>query len=84
MTSKEPATGTSSPPTSLVRSGDNAALRQLLEAGRAVRVVIKRSTRDDELYVVRLAPEGAPGLGAREAVIVLLEADDGFFKPPSE
>jgi hypothetical protein len=58
-------------------------LRQLLDAGRAVRVVVKRSTRDDELYIVRPASDGAPGLGTREAVIVLLEPDDGFFKPAS-
>ena len=84
VTLKEPATGASSPPASLVRSSDDAALQQLLDAGRAVRVVVKRSTRDDELYIVRPAPDGAPGLGTREAVIVLLEPDDGFFKPPSE
>jgi hypothetical protein len=82
VTSKEPAS-VSSPPTSLIRSSDDAALRQLLDAGRAVRVVVKRSSRDDELYIVRPASDSAPGLGSREAVIVLLEPDDGFFKPTS-
>jgi hypothetical protein len=82
VTSREPAS-VSSPPPSLIRSSEDAALRQLLDAGRAVRVVVKRSTRDDELYIVRPASDGAPGLGTREAVIVLLEPDDGFFKPAS-
>jgi hypothetical protein len=77
-------TGISSPPISQARSSDDAVLRQLVSEGRAVRVVIKRSTRDDDLYIVRPAPDGAPGLGMREAVIVLLEPDDGFFKPSSE
>lgn len=69
-------------PTPILRSTTpDAVLRQLLESGRAVRVVVKRSARDDGLYVVRRA-EGAPaGLGTREAVIVLLEPDDGFFGP---
>jgi hypothetical protein len=84
VTSKEPVTGISSPPISQARSSDDAVLRQLVSEGRAVRVVIKRSTRDDDLYIVRPAPDGAPGLGMREAVIVLLEPDDGFFKPSSE
>lgn len=81
VTVKEPTAGFSSPPTSMVRSSEDPALRHLLESGRAVRVVVKRSTRDDELYVVRRAQDGAPPLGTREAVIVLLEPDDGFFKP---
>lgn len=57
----------------------NAALAQLLESGRAVKVVVKRSTRDQGLYVVRRAEHQTTALGAREAVIVLLEPDDGFF-----
>jgi hypothetical protein len=72
-------TNASSAPTSLARSGPDAALRQLLDAGRAVRVVVKRSTRDDGLYVMRRADGATPALGTREAVIVLLEPDDGFF-----
>jgi hypothetical protein len=34
--------------------------------------------------VVRRAEGHAPALGTREAVIVLLEPDDGFFTPPSD
>jgi hypothetical protein len=68
----------SSVPVSAVRANADQALRQLLESGRAVKVVVKRSARDESLYVVRRAEAGG-SLGAREAVIVLLEPDDGFF-----
>ena len=79
--SERATTNASQTPTPIVRSTPDAALRELLESGRAVRVVVKRSARDEGLYVVRRA-EGAPaGLGTREAVIVLLEPDDGFFTP---
>jgi hypothetical protein len=73
-------------PVSVVRGSSDAALKQLLDSGRAVKVVIKRSARDEDLYVVRRADGHAPALGTREAVIVLLdsEADDGFFTPPSK
>jgi hypothetical protein len=68
----------------MVRGSADAALKQLLDSGRAVRVVVKRSARDEGLYVVRRAEGHAPALGTREAVIVLLDADDGFFTPPSD
>jgi len=68
-------------PMSMVRGHVDAALRQLLESGRAVKVAVKRSSRDEELYVVRKAEGGPPHLGTREAIIVLLEPDDGFFEP---
>jgi hypothetical protein len=64
------------------QSDAQAALAQLLSSGRAVKVVVKRSARDESLYVVRRADDAAPALGTREAVMVLLEADDGFFAPP--
>jgi hypothetical protein len=67
------------PPVSMLRSGVDAAVQQLLDAGRAVPVIVKRSARDEELYVVRRAAGAAPGLGGRRAVIVLLEPDDAFF-----
>jgi hypothetical protein len=73
----------STAPTSMVRGNSDAALKQLLESGRAVKVVVKRSARDEGLYVVRRADNHSPALGTREAVIVLLEPDDGFFTPPS-
>ena len=73
---------TSAAPTSMVRGQADAALKQLLDSGRAVKVVVKRSARDEGLYVVRRADSHAPALGTREAVIVLLENDDGFFTPP--
>jgi len=62
------------------RAHADTDLQQLLASGRAVKVVVKRSARDEELYVVRRAENQAPALGAREAVIVLLEPDDAFFK----
>lgn len=66
-------------PSSTVRGSTEAALEQLLQSGRAVKVAIKRSTRDDDLYVVRRGDEHPPGLGARQAVLVLLEPDAEFF-----
>lgn len=69
-------------PASAIRGNADAALKQLLDSGRAVKVVVKRSARDEGLYVVRRADSHAPALGTREAVIVLLENDDGFFTPP--
>jgi hypothetical protein len=54
-------------------------LAALLDSGRAVRVLVKRSTRDEQLYVVRRPSNGKAVLGAREAVLVLLEPDAGFF-----
>lgn len=65
-------------------SSINGALQQLLDSGRAVKVVVKRSARDEGLYVVRRAEHQAPALGTREAVIVLLEPDDGFFNAESD
>jgi hypothetical protein len=71
-------------PVSVVRGGTDSALQQLLASGRAVKVVVKRSARDEDLYVVRRADAHPPALGTREAVIVLLDAEDadGFFTPP--
>ena len=79
-----PYSGPSAVPVSVVRGSTDAALEQLLASGRAVKVVVKRSTRDEDLYVLRRADAHAPALGTREAVIVLLDAqaDDGFFTPP--
>lgn len=56
-----------------------SAIAELLASGRAVRVAIKRSVRDDGLYVVRRAEGAEKALGTRQAVVILLEADDGFF-----
>jgi hypothetical protein len=79
-----PVTAAPSVPVSVVRGSAEAALEQLLASGRAVKVLVKRSTRDEELYVLRRADGHPPALGAREAVIVLLhaETDDGFLAPP--
>jgi hypothetical protein len=63
------------------RASLEPSIRELLERGRAVKVIVKRSTRDDELYVVRRADGAAAALGGKEAVIVLLEPDDDFFPP---
>lgn len=82
-TPNTPATAPSAAPTSMVRGNADAALKQLLDSGRAVKVVVKRSARDEGLYVVRRADGHGPALGTREAVIVLIEPDDGFFTPPT-
>jgi hypothetical protein len=76
-----PAATPSAAPASVVRGSPEAALKQLLDSGRAVKVVVKRSARDEGLYVVRRAEGHGAALGTREAVIVLLEPDDGFFTP---
>lgn len=81
-TSSTPSTAASAAPTSMVRGNTDAALKQLLDSGRAVKVVVKRSARDEGLYVVRRAEGHGPALGTREAIVVLLEPDDGFFTPP--
>jgi hypothetical protein len=64
-----------------VRAEADATLQQLLASGRAVKVVVKRSVRDEGLYVVRRAENQAAALGTREAIIVLLQPDDDFFSP---
>jgi len=76
-----PAIAPSAAPTSMVRGNPDAALKQLLDSGRAVKVVVKRSARDEGLYVVRRADGHGPALGAREAIIVLVEPDEDFFTP---
>jgi hypothetical protein len=63
------------------RGAVDGALQHLLDSGRAVKVQVKRSVRDEGLYVVRRVG-GTPALGAREAVMVLLDADDEFFALP--
>jgi hypothetical protein len=63
----------------VARDNSEMALQQLLASGRAVKVLVKRSTRDEGLYVVRPAENQPPALGTRQAVIVLLEPDDDFF-----
>lgn len=65
-----------------VRDAQNASVQQLLDSGRAVRVVVKRSLRDEGLYIVRRADGHAASLGAREAVMLLLDPDAAFFEPP--
>jgi len=77
-----PVAPSAAPPSAtVVRAGADAALEQLLASGRAVKVVVKRSVRDEGLYVVRRAENQAAALGTREAVIVLLQPDDDFFSP---
>jgi len=84
LTPSAPAAAPSAAPTSMVRGNADAALQQLLDSGRAVKVVVKRSARDESLYVVRRADGNGQALGTREAVIVLIEPDDGFFIPPTD
>jgi hypothetical protein len=67
---------------SIARGAPDEALKQLLDSGRAVKVVVKRSTREEGLYVVRRADGPPTTLGAREAVIILLDPDESFFTPP--
>ncbi len=73
-----PSPATVAPP-SAVRSTTDAAIQQLLASGRAVEVAVKRSARDEDLFVVRRADGDASALGARRAVIVLLDGDASFF-----
>lgn len=63
---------------------NDAALEQLLASGRAVRVAVKRSARDETLYIVRRGDGEVASLGARAAVIVLLDPDDTFFEHTKE
>jgi hypothetical protein len=63
-----------SPPKSL-----DPELLALVASGRAVRVLVKRSTRDEELYILRQPSNGKPVLEGREALILLLEPDTDFF-----
>lgn len=65
----------------VVREAADPSVQQLLDSGRAVKVVVRRSARDEGLYVVRRADGHAPALGAREAVLLLLEPDEAFFGP---
>ena len=74
-----PAATPSAVPVSVMRGSSDAAIKQLLDSGRAVKVVVKRSARDEGLYVVRRADSQVAGLGTREAIVILLEPDDGFF-----
>jgi hypothetical protein len=78
-----PSSAAPAMPPSVLRATTDAALKQLLESGRAVKVVVKRSARDEDLYIVRRAENHQPSLGTREAVVILLEPDDGFFKTGS-
>jgi hypothetical protein len=57
----------------------STALEKLVASGRAVRVSIKRSSRDKSLYVVRRLTSGKLPFGSREAVVVLIEADPSLF-----
>ena len=54
-------------------------LEKLVASGRAVRIAIKRSTRDKGLYVVRRLEAGKPPFGSREALIVLADGDTSIF-----
>lgn len=54
-------------------------IERLVAEGRAVRVSIKRSTRDKDLYVVRRLDSKKPPFGSREAFVVLAEPDPSLF-----
>lgn len=68
-------------PPSVARAPLDGALKQLVDSKRAVKVVVKRSARDEGLYIVRPADGTSLPPGAREALVVLLDADEGFFAP---
>jgi hypothetical protein len=55
-------------------------VEKLIAEGRAVRVVVKRSARDNELYVVRRQNHEKPPLGTRQAVLLLNDLDPEFFE----
>lgn len=52
---------------------------ELLAQGRAVRVLVKRSARDESLYIVRPHATAHVPVGAREAFLVLGEPDADFL-----
>jgi hypothetical protein len=54
-------------------------INELVSQGRAVRVLVKRSARDETLYIVRPLGSGHPPHGAREAFLVLGDADAEFL-----
>jgi hypothetical protein len=54
-------------------------ISELLSQGRAVRVLVKRSARDESLYIVRPHATAHVPVGAREAFLVLGEADPDFL-----
>lgn len=55
-----------------------SSVDELVAQGRALRVAVKRSAVDGALYVVRRRGSKLP-MGAREAVLILDEADPAFF-----
>jgi hypothetical protein len=57
----------------------SAGISELVSQGRAVRVLVKRSARDETLYIVRPLGSGHPPHGAREAFLVLGDADPEFL-----
>lgn len=54
-------------------------MNELLAQGRAVRVLVKRSARDESLYIVRPHATTHVPVGAREAFLVLGDADPDFL-----
>lgn len=54
-------------------------MSELLSQGRAVRVLVKRSARDESLYIVRPHSTAHVPVGAREAFLVLGDADPDFL-----
>jgi hypothetical protein len=60
-----------------------ASQNEMIAQGRAVRVAVKRSALDGALYVVRPLGKKVP-TGAREALLILSEADPTFFSNASK
>lgn len=54
-------------------------MNELVSQGRAVRVLVKRSARDESLYIVRPHSTAHVPVGAREAFLVLGDADPDFL-----
>jgi hypothetical protein len=54
-------------------------MNELVSQGRAVRVLVKRSARDESLYIVRPHATAHVPVGAREAFLVLGDADPEFL-----
>jgi hypothetical protein len=89
-----PAKPAEAKPIELVRKPAKAAafddlqtstdIEKLVASGRAVRVAIKRSTRDKGLYVVRRLEAGKPPFGSREALVVLPDGDLSIFNDDQE
>jgi hypothetical protein len=58
-------------------AGHSAVMEQLIEQGKAIRVYVRRSTHDSELFIMRSVSSGHARRGMHEAILVLSETSTG-------